>query len=53
MDWTRTDLTAPVASDGSCLRFDAIKMTAFEAYRLQRDGAEADYPADALDDAKM
>ena len=44
LDWTRTDLTAPVNGGGTCLRFDATKMSAFEVYMLERDGAEADYP---------
>ncbi|MGE4610028.1 MAG: mannonate dehydratase [Paracoccaceae bacterium] len=43
LDWTRTDLTAPVAGGGTCLRFDATKMAAFEIHMLGRVGAEADY----------
>lgn len=44
LDWTRTDLAAPVARGGTCLRFDAPKMAAFDIHMLKRDGAEADYP---------
>ena len=29
LDWTRTDLAAPVARGGTCLRFDATRMAAF------------------------
>ena len=44
LDWTRTDLTAPVAGGGTCLRFEATKMAAFEIHMLGRPEAEADYP---------
>ncbi|MFV0490325.1 MAG: mannonate dehydratase [Pseudorhodobacter sp.] len=43
LDWTRTDLTAPVAGGGSCLRFSAPRMAAFEIHMLGRQEAEADY----------
>ncbi|MBZ4022649.1 mannonate dehydratase [Rhodobacter sp. TJ_12] len=43
LDWTRTDLQAPVARGGTCLRFEAYRMAAFEIHMLGRDGAEADY----------
>jgi mannonate dehydratase len=43
LDWTRTDLAAPVARGGTCLRFEAAKMAAFELYMLGRAEAEADY----------
>lgn len=45
LDWTRTDLAAPVARGGTCLRFDAPRMAAFEVHMLGRAAAEADYPA--------
>ena len=48
LDWTRTDLAAPVARGGTCLRFDAAKMAAFEINMLERPGAEADYDADTV-----
>lgn len=53
LDWTRTDLAAPVARGGSCLRFEASKMAAFELYMLGRAEAEADYPAEALQKAAI
>ena len=46
LDWTRTDLAAPVAGGGTCLRFDAPRMAAFELHMLGRQAAEADYDAD-------
>lgn len=52
LDWTRTDLAAPVASGGSCLRFDAARMAAFEVHMLGRQGAEDDYPQEVLKRAK-
>ncbi|MDR7125482.1 mannonate dehydratase [Pseudotabrizicola sp. 4114] len=53
LDWTRTDLTAPVARGGSCLRFEASKMAAFELYMLGRAEAEADYTPEALQKAAI
>lgn len=44
LDWTRTDLAAPVAGGATCLRFDAVRMAAFEIHMLGRQAAEADYP---------
>ncbi|AZV76748.1 mannonate dehydratase [Parasedimentitalea marina] len=46
LDWTRTDLAAPVANGATCLRFDAVKMAAFEIHMLGRRAAEDDYPED-------
>lgn len=44
LDWTRTDLSAPVAGGATCLRFDAVHMAAFEIHMLGRIEAEQDYP---------
>ncbi|WP_275097832.1 mannonate dehydratase [Sedimenticola hydrogenitrophicus] len=44
IDWTRTDLAAPVARGGACLRFDAPRMAAFEIHMLGRKDAVNDYP---------
>lgn len=44
LDWTRTDLTAPVAGGATCLRFEAYRMAAFEIHMLGRDAANDDYP---------
>ncbi|GAA6182743.1 mannonate dehydratase [Shimia sp. NS0008-38b] len=46
LDWTRTDLAAPVSTGATCLRFDAVKMAAFEINILGRRAAEDDYPED-------
>jgi len=43
LDWTRTDLAAPVARGGTCLRFSAPRMAAFEINMLGRDAARDDY----------
>lgn len=51
LDWTRTDLAAPVATGGHCLRFDAVKMAAFEIHMLKRAEAEGDYPDDVIQQA--
>jgi mannonate dehydratase len=51
IDWTRTDLTAPVSGGGSCLRFEATKMAAFELHMLGRQGAADEYPPDVLENA--
>ncbi|OOY32661.1 mannonate dehydratase [Thioclava sp. F36-6] len=52
LDWTRTDLTAPLATGGSCLRFEAYRMAAFEIHMLGREGAEDDYTPDVCVRAK-
>lgn len=43
LDWTRTDLASPLPRGGTCLRFSAPKMAAFELYMVGRKGAEANY----------
>lgn len=48
LDWTRTDLAAPVAGGATCLRFEATRMAAFEVHMLGRREAEDDYPTDVL-----
>ena len=53
LDWTRTDLAAPVARGGTCLRFEAAKMAAFELYMLGRSAAEEDYTPEALQKAAI
>ncbi|MFD2173866.1 mannonate dehydratase [Rhodobacter lacus] len=52
LDWTRTDLQAPVARGGSCLRFEAYRMAAFEIHMLGREGAEDDYSPEVCGRAK-
>jgi mannonate dehydratase len=48
LDWTRTDLAAPVARGGSCLHFSAAKMAAFEVHMLGRDKAADVYHPNAI-----
>jgi len=52
LDWTRTDLTAPVGRGGTCLRFSIDKMAAFELFMIERPGAEQDYTAENIAAAK-
>lgn len=52
LDWVRTDLKAPVANGGTCLRFSAPKMAALELFMLERPGAETDYPEEVISAAK-
>jgi mannonate dehydratase len=53
LDWTRTDLLSPVARGGTCLRFAAPRMAAFEIHMLGRQAAEADYPAEVRQQAAI
>lgn len=48
LDWTRTDLAAPVARGGTCLRFSAPKMAALELFIVGRGAARDDYPAEVI-----
>ncbi len=52
IDWTRTDLAAPVKRGGRCLRFDAPRMAAFELHMLGREEAAADYPDGVVAEAE-
>ena len=53
LDWTRTDLAAPLArGSGTCLRFEAYKMAAFELHMLGRADAAGDYLPAVLDQAR-
>jgi len=42
LDWMRTDLAAPVARGGTCLRYPAPRMAAFETRMPGRTAAAAD-----------
>lgn len=46
LDWTRTDLRAPMGHGGTAMRYDLLEFAAFDLFILQRAGAAGDYPAD-------
>ncbi|WP_412562196.1 mannonate dehydratase [Thalassobius sp. MITS945101] len=52
LDWTRTELNSPVANGGTCLRFSAFRMAAFEIGMLGRAEAENDYPTEVIAKAR-
>lgn len=52
LDWTRTDLDAPMHDGSTGLRFDATQFAAFDLYILQRAGAENDYTDHQKEKAK-
>lgn len=53
LDWTRTELAAPVARGGTCLRFSAHRMAAFELHMLGRAAAADDYTQDVRTQAAI
>lgn len=53
LDWTRTDLAAPVAGGATCLRFDATRMAAFEVHMLGRPEAEDEYAPAVIQNAAI
>lgn len=46
LDWTRTDLRAPMNHGGTAMRFDLLEFATFELFILERAGADQDYPAE-------
>lgn len=52
LDWTRTDLNAPMKDGSTGLRFDATQFAAFDLYLLKRVGAEQDYNAEQKENAQ-
>lgn len=52
IDWARTDQRFPLPTGGYAMRFDFIAHAAFDLFILQREGAEADYTPDEVDQAR-
>ncbi len=48
LDWTRTQLAAPLPGGGSALRFNSHEYAAFDCFILQRPGAAAEQPPEVL-----
>ncbi|MEJ6404975.1 mannonate dehydratase [Yoonia sp. 2307UL14-13] len=44
LDWTRTDLRAPLPTGGTAMRFDLVDFATFDLHILRRAAATADYP---------
>lgn len=52
IDWTRTDLAFELPDGARCLRFDADAFAAFDLFILKREGAEAEYSAQEIEQAR-
>jgi len=52
LDWVRTDLRYRLPDGSQALYFNCRQFAAFELFMLERDGAERDYTAAQLADAK-
>jgi mannonate dehydratase len=48
LDWTRTQLAAPLPGGGTALRFNAHEYAAFDCFILKRKGAEAEQRPEVL-----
>ena len=53
VDWTRTNLGYRLPNASRALRFEMTDFAAYDVYILQRENAEADYPPEVLDRAKV
>ncbi|HEY9055772.1 MAG TPA: mannonate dehydratase [Aurantimonas sp.] len=52
LDWTRTELAAPVAGGGTSLRFNMHEYAAFDVFMLERPGAADELSRELLDRAR-
>jgi mannonate dehydratase len=52
LDWTRTDLRWRLPSTGYALRFDMDDFAAYDLFILRRSGAERDYSAERVTEAR-
>jgi len=52
LDWTRTELKAPMPHGGHAMRFDLVRMAAFDLFILGRKGAAEDFDAALIETAK-
>lgn len=52
LDWTRTDLAAPMPHGGSAMKFDVVDFAAFDLFILQRPQAQSEFTAPTIAAAK-
>lgn len=52
LDWTRTELAAPLPGGGTALKFNAHEYAVLDCFMLQREGAEADHAPEVLERAR-
>ena len=52
LDWTRTELAAPMSSGATAMYFDFLDFIAFDCFILERINAQSDYEKQLVDVAK-
>lgn len=53
LDWTRTELFWKLPDGSTALRFDKVDMAVFEKFIMEREGVEAAYTPEILEQAKV